>query len=667
MFTDLYATTWHVPDSCATIQAGINSSVTGDTVLVAPGIYYEHKIYLNKDIVVGSYFLTTGDTTYIDSTIIDGGAQDYVFWIDNVLEISGFTIRNGKGNFAGGIYVRMGSPTISHNIITGNQCNGINAQGGGGINICFGHTIIRNNKIIGNHSDKAGGGICVSKYGQATISDNIISNNTAPIGGGIATDISGLGATITGNTITHNEADNGGGIACEDTLGSMIRNNLISDNSANNKGGGIYCRSSKPTIQNNTIHNNWAILGAGLSCYDNASPVIKENNINGNTGILYGAIECTINSNPDITGNIIADNSSNDELINLNNCSPLLRNNTFYNNSCSAVLQYSHADATIINNLFVSNSGTAISGTASNLTISNNDFYNHQGTLFSGSTPSGIGVLSQTNANGDSCDAYANIFLDPLLADTANGDFQLTWANWPVADSTKSPCIDAGDPASPKDTDSTMADIGALYFNQMHPFISSSDSLLDFGKLIIGESSDMALTLLNSGMDTLEITAISNNLPVFSHNWTSGSSHILPGDSLVINVTFAPADTNLIIDTLRIENNDLPLEVHLSGSGETPVGIANPEEMPKMYTLYPAYPNPFNTSTSFEFYLPRKSFVILKVYNNLGEQVSTLIFKELMAGKHKYIWNAGNLANGIYFYKLKAGEYHMVKKIVLVQ
>ncbi|KPJ73366.1 hypothetical protein AMJ52_03810, partial [candidate division TA06 bacterium DG_78] len=59
-----------------------------------------------------------------------------------------------------------------------------------------------------------------------------------------------------------------------------------------------------------------------------------------------------------------------------------------------------------------------------------------------------------------------NIDADPLFADTANGDYHLSWINFPIEDSTKSPCIDAGDPASLLDPDSTIADMGALYFSQ---------------------------------------------------------------------------------------------------------------------------------------------------------------------------------------------------------
>ncbi len=61
------------------------------------------------------------------------------------------------------------------------------------------------------------------------------------------------------------------------------------------------------------------------------------------------------------------------------------------------------------------------------------------------------------NANGDSCDVYNNIQMNPCFVDTANGDYHLT---------VNSPCIDAGDPDSPLDPDGTIADMGAFYYDQ---------------------------------------------------------------------------------------------------------------------------------------------------------------------------------------------------------
>jgi hypothetical protein len=68
-----------------------------------------------------------------------------------------------------------------------------------------------------------------------------------------------------------------------------------------------------------------------------------------------------------------------------------------------------------------------------------------------------LGVLNSVNINGDSWDIYHNIFLDPMFVNPDSDDFNLQW---------NSPCIDAGDPESPLDPDSTIADIGAFYYDQ---------------------------------------------------------------------------------------------------------------------------------------------------------------------------------------------------------
>ena len=85
-----------------------------------------------------------------------------------------------------------------------------------------------------------------------------------------------------------------------------------------------------------------------------------------------------------------------------------------------------------------------------------NDFYNNEGDDFY-NTPLGTGLIITVNTNGDSCDTFYNIFLDPLFVDPVNGDFHLQWG---------SPCIDAGDPATPLDPDGTVSDIGAFYYQQ---------------------------------------------------------------------------------------------------------------------------------------------------------------------------------------------------------
>jgi hypothetical protein len=85
------------------------------------------------------------------------------------------------------------------------------------------------------------------------------------------------------------------------------------------------------------------------------------------------------------------------------------------------------------------------------------------------------------------------------------------------------------------------------------------------------------------------------------------------------------------------------------------------------YKLYDNYPNPFNHSTLIEFSLPKPEFVELKVYNILGKEVATLVSKKLNQGNHIYTFDGKNLASGIYYYMIKAGEFQQSKKMLLIK
>jgi hypothetical protein len=85
------------------------------------------------------------------------------------------------------------------------------------------------------------------------------------------------------------------------------------------------------------------------------------------------------------------------------------------------------------------------------------------------------------------------------------------------------------------------------------------------------------------------------------------------------------------------------------------------------YILRQNYPNPFNPSTTIEFTLPKSEFVELKIYNILGKEVSTLVSNKLNQGNHTYQFKGKNLASGIYYYQLVAGDYREVKKMILIK
>ncbi len=90
-------------------------------------------------------------------------------------------------------------------------------------------------------------------------------------------------------------------------------------------------------------------------------------------------------------------------------------------------------------------------------------------------------------------------------------------------------------------------------------------------------------------------------------------------------------------------------------------------QVPTDYILKQNYPNPFNPSTTIEYSIPEESFVELKVYDILGNEVATLVNKEQPQGTYRITFNAENLPSGMYFAKLKANNYNKVIKMTLLK
>jgi hypothetical protein len=259
-----------VPGDFATIQEALDSQVVsdGDTVLVQPGIYRENINFNGHDVIVGSLFFTTGDRSYISSTILDGGSSGSVVTFENgeksSAAIIGFTIINGYAEKGGGIKCINSEPTISDNIIAENTAG----REGGGIYSGFSCPAIRNNTITRNQAAQ-GGGISYMYYNSAggsgnmdyefnarrtpipPIENNIISRNSASGGGGIYH--LGSKLLIRNNTVTGNRADNGGGVVCPDTS-LEITSTILWDNRADE---GAQVLGSAIDINYSNIQGGW--------------------------------------------------------------------------------------------------------------------------------------------------------------------------------------------------------------------------------------------------------------------------------------------------------------------------------------------------------------------------------------------------------------------------
>ena len=96
-------------------------------------------------------------------------------------------------------------------------------------------------------------------------------------------------------------------------------------------------------------------------------------------------------------------------------------------------------------------------------------------------------------------------------------------------------------------------------------------------------------------------------------------------------------------------------------------GIQNDYKRVTDFSLSQNYPNPFNPSTTINFRIPLSSKVTLKVYDILGREVATLVNENKPAGKYSIIFNSNNLASGVYFYNLRAGNFIESKKMMLLK
>jgi len=90
-------------------------------------------------------------------------------------------------------------------------------------------------------------------------------------------------------------------------------------------------------------------------------------------------------------------------------------------------------------------------------------------------------------------------------------------------------------------------------------------------------------------------------------------------------------------------------------------------EIPESYSLSQNYPNPFNPVTKINFALPKQSFVTMKIYDILGREIKTLVNEVKSAGNYIIDFNASELASGVYYYRIEAGDFKDVKKMILIK
>ena len=105
----------------------------------------------------------------------------------------------------------------------------------------------------------------------------------------------------------------------------------------------------------------------------------------------------------------------------------------------------------------------------------------------------------------------------------------------------------------------------------------------------------------------------------------------------------------------------------IASEGKTATGVADNTKMPTEFSLSQNYPNPFNPTTTIEFNVPVAGNYSLKIYNVLGQEVSSLINNQLSAGVHRVTFDAGRLASGMYIYRFAGQNVNLTKKMMLMK
>jgi len=255
------ARTIHVPADSATIQAGLDGALAGDTVLVADGVYTgegnKNLDFLGKTVVLTSEH--GPEVTIIDC---QGSGRGFYFhtFENSYAKVEGFGIIGGHGSPGGGIYLTgSSSPTISRCIITANEA----WPTGGGIYCGNSSPIISNCNISGNTANSSdevaawGGGIYISERSNPLIVNCIIFGNRVrffPPGDGSAL---------------------GGGVYCDGSA-EFINCNIYG-NFSTSDAGGIYCQYAASTFTNCIV---WENQGTEIEALE-GSPVVEYSAIQG--------------------------------------------------------------------------------------------------------------------------------------------------------------------------------------------------------------------------------------------------------------------------------------------------------------------------------------------------------------------------------------------------
>ncbi len=598
----------------------------------------------------------------------------------------------------GGIAVSNGSVAIS-----GNAISACAAQCGGGIYLYQATASIIGNTISGSQPNaeyagaKNGGGI-YARQSAVTMSGNVISGNTGYVeGGGIYAKLTNPLSMSRDSVYSNTVSMNGGGI-CSDHSFMSIHHAYVAGNAASSMGGGIYHRAGLFDMTSSLVAANETDAIAGGVYADSCWGDWTNNTIDRNTAAFTGGnVFAGAAGALDVRNNIVSYGSPNGFQ------ASSASNIAFQYNNC-----YGNTPVDVVTIVPDATNASRDPAYADTVTM---DYHLavHSGSIDAGD-PAGFDPdgsrADQGVFGGPDADFAAPDYTQSLAAVATNDTtIQLTWGDMPPAG---------------LDYFAVYADTAAGFVPGLSSFIGTVDVPLNlflhhpvagclyYRVCVVNDAGyaggysneagacaagpdlippTVAVTYPAGGEsfapgDTIGIrwTATDNkqvdSVSVF-YSVNAGRDFVLiasgePNDSLIWWIVPEIASDSCLVRVVAYDPGKLTGEDVCDGyfSIRAATGV---DDMPAIaFSLAQNYPNPFNPSTTIDYSIAQSSPVEIAIFDVNGRKVRTLVSEFKMQGNHKAVWNGKNergvsVASGVYFYRLTAGNFTQIKKMILLR
>jgi hypothetical protein len=200
--------------------------------------------------------------------------------------------------------------------------------------------------------------------------------------------------------------------------------------------------------------------------------------------------------------------------------------------------------------------------------------------------------------------------------------------------------------------------------------LTADNYSVDFEYIPVNTIDTKEMVITNNSGEELVITSNFSRTSLFSIT-DSFPMTLQPYQNKTLQIQFSPDSIGVFSDDIHLrmqkENEMIAQVIKVFGYSNPSADVELENNNPNRFSLTQNYPNPFNPTTTIKYKIPEISFVTIKVYDVLGNEVATLVNEEKPAGSYEIEFEGISLTSGIYFYKIKAGDFIETKKMIMIK